>query len=225
MCGRFALFKKKQEIIEQLELQFWQDNDQADEPSYNVAPTARVPVVIEADGKRGAKPMRWGLIPHWAKDPNGAPLINARTESAASKPSFRNLVGRNHCLVAMDGYFEWQRHGGKKIPYLIHRSDGKLLLAAGLWDVWDGESGPLSSFTIMTQEPTEQLARLHDRMPTLLTSNTAARWLRADPDMVGEAVDFPDDLTLTQVSNKVNSVHNNSTDCVEPVAQQMEFDF
>jgi len=129
MCGRKTLTRDMQSIIEEMAIEDWLDKDRYS-PSYNISPTQQSPVLID-DGKRYVQPMRWGLIPFWAKDMKiGSRLINARSETLLGKPSFRNLVPKQRCVVITDGYFEWE--GSTKTPYYIKHPENKLLPMAGL---------------------------------------------------------------------------------------------
>ena len=179
MCGRYTLtvlegFEDFYEIDERVRL----------EPRFNVAPTQSVPVVAsESPGRRALHTMHWGLIPGWSQGPgpNPARLINARSETVHSRPSFREAFALRRCLVPADGFYEWRKLGKSKIPIHFSLHDGGLFAFAGLWERWQGTEGPvLDSTSILTTEPNELVVDVHDRMPVILTRERFAAWL--DPD-------------------------------------------
>jgi putative SOS response-associated peptidase YedK len=180
MCGRFSLRARLNELLEDFaidepDVPFW-------EPRYNVAPTQPVVVVRakSSDGSnREAALLRWGLIPAWASDPSiGNRLINARSETVAEKPAFRNALARRRCLVAADGFFEWKAEGKSKQPYFIHFSDDRPFAFAGLWECWEGpDHSRIESCTILTTEANELMRPIHDRMPVIVPKSDYAAWL------------------------------------------------
>ena len=212
MCGRFAVDKKPEEIAEEVQAE-WDDNTW-NMPSWNVCPTSYSPVLSEGL----LHSWTWGLIPSWSRDDKRrAALINARIETIVEKPSFRNLVGRKQCIIPCDGYYEWLREGKQKIPYYLKRHAGMLLLA-GLWDVWkDGTGTEIHSFTVITKEADESIAHIHNRMPVILELEEAKKWSQNSLSK-DDALDVSlNELSFHQVSQKVNSVRNNSRDLMEPV--------
>jgi putative SOS response-associated peptidase YedK len=169
---------------------------------------------------------QWGLVPRWAKDPKiGNSMINARSESAAEKPAFRDAFRRRRCLVAADGFYEWKKLGAKtKQPYYFHMRDGRPFGFAGLWE----RCGELESCTILTTTPNELCATVHDRMPVILSPNDYDRWL--DPAMTDAAELQPlldaypaEEMLATPVSTHVNNVRNIDESCIVPVAEQQLF--
>jgi len=196
-------------------------------PRYNVAPSQNVPVVrqAEADGRRECVLMRWGLVPSWAKEVSfNFSTINARAETLASKPTFRNSFKRRRCLVPADGFYEWQATGGKhKQPFVIRPVDGKPLAFAGLWDRWSGPDGDLESMTIVTTAANDLVRPLHERMPVILPPEHYALWL--DPACQKTALltslllPCPDALlAVTPVSSYVSNARNEGPRCLETVA-------
>ena len=177
MCGRYRLSRRKEVLAEHFGADF-EDLDW--EPRYNIASTQPVPV-IRRDGRGPtlhASLMRWGLIPSWAADPSvSARTINARSETAASKPSFREPLQTRRCLVPADGFYEWQRSGKHKQPFCFEVGEDAIFAFAGLWDRWRGPDGEvIDSCTILTTTPNELLADVHDRMPVILaTANKVSR--------------------------------------------------
>ncbi|HEX5756382.1 MAG TPA: SOS response-associated peptidase, partial [Arenimonas sp.] len=172
--------------------------DVPNEPRYNIAPSQQA-WVLAADGEGGAKAgrMQWGLVPHWAKDAKGSySTINARAETIASKPAFREPFKRRRCLVIASGYYEWlPLPDGKKQPYHIHPTDAPLMLMAGLWDRWQAPGGDtLLSFSIVTEEARGDMRQLHERRPVLLQGTQLQHWLYApasDAEALLQAVPDP----------------------------------
>lgn len=166
MCGRYVLGEvdglTERFNLRQLPLGFF--------THYNVAPGQQMPVVVAEGDRNAAVLMKWGLIPSWAKDPKiGYRTINARAEGVADKPSFRTPFKRQRCIVPASGFYEWLKAGGGKTPYFIHRKDGELVGFAGLWDRWrDPDGHEIQSYSIITTEPNELVAPIHNRMPAIL---------------------------------------------------------
>lgn len=193
--------------------------------SYNVAPTDSVYAVAEHEGTRVLTSFRWGLVPWWAKDRKiGARHINARCETVAGKPAFRDSFARRRCLIPADGFFEWQRRPKGKLPHYIRRADEKPLAFAGLWAAWhDPESEEkLLTCTIVTGRPNAMVAEVHDRMPIILAKESWSRWLDRDLDEPAAienllGVHPPEGMALHPVSTLVNTVANNYPECIEPL--------
>lgn len=184
-------------------------------PDYNVAPTHEMPIVRrnQDDRRNEIAIARWGLIPHWAKDEKIAySTFNARSETAASKPAFRDAFKRRRCLVPADGFFEWKRDGKEKQPYLIRLKGGGLFAFAGLWAIWND----VTSFTIMTSQPNELMAEIHNRMPVILGADDHDRWLDLVADPANVLKPCPADwLEAYPVNKRVGNVHNNDADLIE----------
>ncbi|TVQ55544.1 MAG: SOS response-associated peptidase, partial [Phycisphaerales bacterium] len=186
MCGRYSLTTSA-EALAQL---FRAAINFELRRRYNIAPTQVAPVAraLDGDRQREVVGMQWGLVPSWAKDPSiGSRMINARSETAAEKPSFRSAFKRRRCLVPASGFYEWKKlDPGKKSsakqPFYIYRADEQPLVMAGLWESWnDPESEkPLETYSILTTEANEQLRDLHDRMPVILEPEQFDAWL--DPE-------------------------------------------
>jgi putative SOS response-associated peptidase YedK len=177
--------------------------------------------------ERECVPVRWGLIPSWAKDPNiGNKMINARAETVAEKPAFREALARSRCLVPADGYYEWQREGRmgqRKQPFYICLRDGRPFAFAGLWERWAGPDGTIiESCAILTTEPNESLKDIHDRMPVILAQADYDQWL--DP-AVRQAQLLqpllrpypPEDMIACAVSLRVNDPGHDDVACIAPV--------
>lgn len=191
--------------------------------SYNVAPTQMVLVMHQMDHERVFAAMRWGLIPSWSQDTRiGYRMINARSETVAEKPSFRDAFKRRRCLILADGYYEWRKvERSSKQPYYIHRT-GPPLAFAGLWERWEQESVCLESCTIITTQANAPLARIHDRMPVILHPDEIESWLDSEFQEAEQLQKMlrpysGDDLEQVAVSTLVNSPQNNTPVCIEPV--------
>ena len=208
-------------IIEELAIDEWQNPDEYF-PSYNVAPSQTTPVLVYND-KRIVTPMRWGLIPYWSKKPaRGAGIINARAESIMKRPSFKNLMHRNRCVVIADGYYEWKKAGDKRQPYYIHHPDKQLLPMAGLWDSWrDPDGKAVLSYTVITTTPRPELAHIHNRMPVILNHNDISRWIEWKQHTATLVIPLlkPCDFTLAvyPVSPMINAPGNDHSDCILPL--------
>ncbi|MDX2285414.1 MAG: SOS response-associated peptidase [Bacteroidia bacterium] len=191
-------------------------------PRYNLAPSQRAPV-IPADDPGHIHFYRWGLIPHWAKDAKiGYSLINARAETAADKPAFRRPFQSGRCLALADSFYEWKAEGRHKQPYRILLRSGEPFYMAALCDAWRSPEGRiLHSFTILTTEPNGLMASLHDRMPVILGSDAARRWLR--PETPAEELHsllrpFPEELMQAYpVSAEVGNVRNDHPGLIQPL--------
>lgn len=222
MCGRFSLSAKPDDIADLLP-----DLELPGElaPRYNIAPSQPVPTVLN-DGKNKLTFTHWGLIPSWAKDPAiGSRLINARSETAAEKNSFKNSLKRRRCLILADGFYEWQKVPGakQKKPMFFQLKSGKPFAFAGLWDEWcDVEGGVLTTSTILTISPNELIAPIHNRMPVILPPTAFDAWMtrgETAPDQVLPLLKpYPaDDMKAVAVSTRVNNVQNDDASCIKPV--------
>lgn len=223
MCGRFALTQTDEGLlVETFEI----DGVPVDlGPRYNIAPTQPVATVVQdADsGQRTLRLMRWGLVPHWAKDPSiGNRMINARGETVHEKPSFCAALRRRRCLVVADGFYEWQAQpDGPKQPHFISLPDRALFGMAGLYEFWtEPESGEtLITCTIITTQPNELVAPLHNRMPVILERADYAAWLdptRTDAaDVMPLLRPYPGPMTHHAVSRRVNKPQNDDPALIE----------
>ncbi|HEV7471697.1 MAG TPA: SOS response-associated peptidase [Pseudonocardia sp.] len=191
--------------------------------------------------ERSLRLVRWGLVPFWAKDPSaGARMINARSETAAEKPAFRKALAARRCLLPADGWYEWQRraatkdHKASKQPYFTHYADGSSLAMAGLWEFWRPKEGELLekypdglvTATVLTTGAVGPLAQVHDRMPLVLPRDAWDAWLDPDTDAKADSVqawlrppseELVASLEIVPVSDRVNSVKNNSADLLTPL--------
>ena len=198
------------------------------EPRYNIAPTQQVLIARAKEGGEATEvvPVRWGLVPSWAKDPSiGSRMINARGETVATKPAFRSAVKYRRCLIPADGFFEWKKTGSAKQPHWIRFADGRAFAFAGLWERWRPADGqPVDSCTIITTTPNRLVAGIHDRMPVILARGRHREWLGPErlPDGRLETLMVPyppEKMEARPVSNHVNRPANDDPACIEPLDQ------
>ena len=223
MCGRFTLTAELGRVAGTFAAEI-SPALEGFRPRYNIAPTDEVPVVIAVPGGRRAGPMRWGLVPHWADSPRaGARLINARSETVATRSAFRESFLARRCLVPADGFYEWEARETGKQPYWIHRPGSALFAMAGIWALWRGGGGDrLATFSILTREAPEPIRWLHDRVPVILPEGRWTDWLARGTvveslrAIVAEA--DPPELRLHPVGRAVNRAGYEDPDCIERVA-------
>lgn len=218
MCGRYTLYHFEEDLDA-----LFRVVGLAAAPRFNIAPSQQVPIVLQRpDGTREALTARWGLIPHWVKDLGSfkASLFNARAESAADKPSFRDAMRRSRCVLPASGFYEWTSAGGAKQPFHIVRRDGRPMALAGLWSVWNRGDAPLLSCTILTTRPNRVMRPLHDRMPVILAPDELDRWLDPgsdDPERLEDLLGPYDDdaLEAYAVSRAVGNPSIDRPDLIE----------
>lgn len=222
MCGRFTLTVNPADLREAFEDYTFPSKFA---PRFNIAPTQPV-LAVPNDGKHSADFFQWGLIPSWAKDPAiGSRLINARAETLAEKPSFRSGLKYKRCLILADGFYEWKSQPGQKtkIPHFIHLKDRNPFAFAGLWDIWQSPDGSsVKSCTIVTTEPNQLMAAIHNRMPVILDPADYERWLDPSPQPADKVLpllkSFPADrMGAYPVSTLVNKPANDAPELVVPV--------
>ncbi|HEB77021.1 MAG TPA: SOS response-associated peptidase [Methylothermaceae bacterium] len=218
MCGRFFLTVSGEEIRQR----FRCVNTIDWQPRYNVAPSQPIPAVLPHEGRRRLETLRWGLIPFWAKDEAiGQRLVNARAETLAERPAFREALKRRRCLIPASGFYEWRRTDRHKQPYAIRRRDGDLMAFAGLWERWrHPDSGEeCLSCIIITTDANRLLRPLHRRMPAILEEAYWDQWLDpAAPDpqtLLGPCRE--EILEAYPVSPYVNNPRNDDPRCLEPL--------
>ena len=224
MCGRFARYSLSRELerhFNALPPPF------ALQPSYNIAPTQEIPVIVQIEDARHIKKRHWGLVPFWAKDISiGSRLINARAETVAAKPAFKAALKDRRCLIPANGFYEWKGEAGRKQPYYLFLPSGEPFAFAGLYEVWEdkmasSEAGPFKSCTRITTDAGESVKDIHDRMPLILKPEAYDEWLdpaKRDPAEIEELMRSMcvKDLKYYPVSKLVNRVENNSKECMEP---------
>ena len=218
MCGRYVLRVVLKNFRRDFELGF--DVDDSDvpmeaRPRYNIAPTQLVPVIRAINGKRWLSLVRWGLIPHWAKEVR-KPQINARGETIFEKPMFRDAARRRRCLILADGFYEWKRDQNDKPlqAYFVERADRRPFAMAGIWETWISPDGEIKdTVAIVTTGASADVAPIHDRMPVIIDKNDYLTWIEADRASVEQAQMLikpaPDgSLAPRPVSSRVNAVRN-----------------
>ncbi|MDT8342698.1 MAG: SOS response-associated peptidase [Longimicrobiales bacterium] len=231
MCGRYTLATPLGELVEVFDVGHLAIGDWA--PRFNVAPTQLAPVVLaDRDGVRRLGPLRWGLVPRWADDPAlGSRLINARAETAAARPAFRDAFRHRRCLVPADGFYEWRAPaggGGPRTPFHIHAPGERPFAMAGLWERWQPEGGePLFTFTVLTVDAPPWLRGIHPRAPAILPAERWPAWLDpATPAPEAEAVlrDEPQGsvpatagFLAEEVTTRVNRPAHDDPACREPL--------
>ncbi|MGW3729401.1 SOS response-associated peptidase [Streptomyces sp. F001] len=246
MCGRYVSTRSPEDLVQLFQVTDWRAEETL-APNWNVAPTNDVWAVLErtprdkdeaASGGRELRPLRWGLVPSWAKDVKiGARMINARVETVHEKPAFRRAFLRRRCLLPADGFYEWQQAKDpgtgktRKQPYFIHPQDDQVMALAGLYEYWrnpevkrdDDPAAWLITCTIITTEATDAAGHVHPRMPLALTEDHYDAWLDAghqDPDELRALLGRPagGHLDARPVSTAVNSVRNNGPQLLDAIA-------
>ncbi|MFS1518574.1 SOS response-associated peptidase [Bacillus sp. SCS-151] len=223
MCGRFTLFTDFDQIIDRfgIEAAFSEDEYRF---NYNVAPSHSVVSVINDGEKNRLGYLRWGLIPHWAKDMKiGYKMINARGETIAEKPSFRNAYKKKRCLVIADSFYEWKKTQDRKIPMRIKLKSNEPFGMAGLWESWKSPEGKtIYSCTVITTEPNDLMSTIHDRMPVILKPDDEKVWLDPTINDTNYLQQFikpfdQEQMEAFEVSSDVNSPKNNSPNLIQKV--------
>jgi putative SOS response-associated peptidase YedK len=226
MCGRFVSASPPDEIAKYFNAE--RVPEQVLEPSFNVAPTTDIYAVMERGGERLLDVVHWGLVPMWAKDIKvGNRMINARADKLATSNAYKRAFTKRRCIIPVDGFFEWKKVPGRKAkqPYFIRRVDGEPFALAGLWEVWRGPDRSnediLRSATIITGEPNEKVAAIHDRMPIMLPPSAWEAWL--DPEnndlesLSKLLVPAPAELLeLYPITLAVNNPRENGPEVIEP---------
>ncbi|GGA55676.1 SOS response-associated peptidase [Pelagibacterium lentulum] len=222
MCGRYA-YTLPHETTRQL---FNAASVALSPPRYNIAPTQPIIAVWQDESGRHGKLARWGLVPHWVKDPRDFPLIvNARSETLSQKPAFRDAVKHSRCVIPASGYYEWHRAGSVKQPYYINYKSGEPLAMAGLYTTWIGPEGEeVDTAAVVTVGANADLSGIHDRMPALLDADGIEDWLnvrsvRADAALARLAPAPEGVMQARMVSSRVNSAANDGPDMIEPAPE------
>ncbi len=218
MCGRMSITEPNDAMVQLF--QATPSNDLPVEPNYNVCPTQEIAVVTSESGVRRLRPMRWGFIPAWYKLPNDGPLlINARSETIAEKPAFRDACRQRRCLIAASGFYEWKRAKGETpLPWYVTRSDDRPIVFAGIWQDWGQGDTRLSTCAVVTCDANEDMAPIHDRLPVVLDQEDWGKWLGEEgkgaallmkPIAEGR-------LRFARVSTKINSNRAQGPELIEP---------
>jgi putative SOS response-associated peptidase YedK len=221
MCGRYTLLADELHVKETFHIMRPIKNY---ETSYNIAPGQNVLAVIHDGKEKRAGYLQWGLVPFWAKDKKvGYKMINARSETAHVKPSFRHLMSRKRCLIVADSFYEWEQKNGSKQPKRIHLEDRDLFAFAGLWDKWTDGEEVLFTCAILTRESNPFMANIHHRMPIILPKDKEEEWIQPrqlTPNTAKKLLDSinPEKMTAYNVGTHVNAAKNNDPMCIEPIA-------
>jgi putative SOS response-associated peptidase YedK len=217
MCGRYSLHANPEVVA----LQFGLAQAPEFKASYNVCPGSEILVVrTGGDRERVARVHRWGLIPHWAKDPAiGNKLANARGESLAERPAFRDAFRQWRCLVPASGFYEWQTRAGRKYPWYVRPLDAQLFALAGITALWNG----VRTVSLITTEPNEVMRPIHDRMPVIVAPEDYAQWLDQGEQDVSELMRYvrpypAERMSAHRVSTRVSKPENDDRSLIEPAA-------
>lgn len=223
MCGRFVISVTWDEARKRFDIKFGSNDPLF---NYNVAPSQNIPVVVSTEKGNALELYKWGLVPHWAKDPKiGYKMINARAETVADKPAYRTAFSKHRCLILANGFYEWKNVGAKKVPYFIHLKGKKVFAFAGIASRWTAPGGEnLYSCSIITTTPNKIVKSVHDRMPVILQRKNENNWL--DPELTEKEKVLKllkprsaEEYSAYEVSTIVNSPKNISEDCIKPVGQ------
>ncbi|MEK3933791.1 SOS response-associated peptidase [Sporosarcina sp. FSL W7-1349] len=223
MCGRFTLFAPYYEIVKRFDIESaFEESDYV--PSYNIAPSQQVVAILNDGEKNRLGHLKWGLVPSWAKEEKiGYKMINARAETVAEKPSYRNAFKKRRCILPADSFYEWQRKDGDKIPMRIKLKGDGLFAIAGLWEAWRKPDGSmLYTCTAITTKPNGLMEPIHDRMPVILRKEDEAAWLdpkNEDIHFLGNMLKPFDEEQMEAyiVSSNVNSPKNNEESLIIPI--------
>lgn len=221
MCGRYTLLADELTIRQRFDIAHEIEDYR---PSYNIAPSEQVLAVIHDGKKRRAGYLKWGLVPAWAKDEKiGNKMINARSETAHVKPSFKNLMARKRCLVIADSFYEWQKTEEGKVPKRIQLESKEPFAFAGLWDKWHRDGKTLFTCTLLTRDSNEFMKNIHHRMPIILPKDKEDIWMKQSFLHARDAHEFlasvqAQPLAAYTVSDYVNNAKNDGAACIEPIA-------
>jgi len=222
MCGRYGRFSRKERIEQLLGTRIEGGDDLA--VRYNISPGIKDWMIRQPASSSIPRfeQFEWGLLPYWAKDPKATRRpVNARAETVAEKPMFQHLLRRRRCAVPVDGYYEWRTTSSGKVPFWFHLKSGEPFFLAGLWDTWHArQPDAVASYILMTTEPNEVAAKVHDRMPVILHASDVARWLNPaikEAEAVADLLrPYPgEEMEAHQVSKRVNKPENEGPELIE----------
>lgn len=227
MCGRYTLRKPPEEVSLDNETAYPvvpPEDGYTFNTRFNIAPTQSA-LILRLQGSRlHQSRLKWGLVPSWSKTSPASPLINARCETAATKPSFRQAYQKRRCLVPADGFYEWKNAPSGKQPYFFHLRDEPIFFMAGLWETWQNdEAERIDSFTILTTKANDLLAAFHDRMPVILPGKRIQDWLDGPPPPEDSSLFLPFDARLMgcrPANPAVNSNRSEGPVCLAPPSEQ-----
>ena len=222
MCGRYNLITDAEALVDFFEIDQVLLEASGLGPRYNIAPGQNVPIIRNAGHCNELLLARWGLVPHWSREPGTKySTINARAETVAEKPSYRDAFKRKRCLIPANGFYEWRRDGDKKTPHHIHAPDDSLLAFAGLWDHWEKQGEGFDSCSIIVTAASRAMQPIHERMPVILNPAQYSTWLNPAhynrAQLESMLVPYAGSLEIDQISRFVNSPENDGPGCVAPL--------
>lgn len=220
MCGRFTLLADEVDILKAFGVSKPIENYR---PSYNIAPGQDVLAFIHDGKEKRAGYIRWGLVPAWATDEKiGYKMINARSETAHKKPSFKHLMAKKRCLIIADSFYEWKKADNSNQPQRIQLKDRRLFAFAGLWDKWEQGERDVFTCTMLTADANDFMKHIHHRMPVILPKGMEDEWITPQqlrPEVTHQWIEHikMDDMTAYAVDTYVNSAKNNDAHCIAPL--------
>ena len=219
MCGRYNLITDASALVDFFEIEAVLFDPDELSPRYNIAPGQQVPFIRDSENGRELLLARWGLVPHWSREPKTKySTINARAETVAEKPTYRDPFKHKRCLIPATGFYEWKRSGDKKTPYHIRAHDGKLFAFAGLWDHWSREPPGFDSCSIIVTEANDHMRNIHERMPVILNQAQYSSWLTIThynrAQLESMLMPWSGQLDSWPVSRKVNSPANDDASLI-----------
>jgi len=222
VCGRYNLITDAEALVDFFEIDQVLFEASGLGPRYNIAPGQNVPIIRNAGHCNELLLARWGLVPHWSREPGTKySTINARAETVAEKPSYRDAFKRKRCLIPANGFYEWRRDGDKKTPHHIHAPDNSLLAFAGLWDHWEKQGEGFDSCSIIVTAASRAMQPIHERMPVILNPAQYSTWLNPAhynrAQLESMLVPYAGSLEIDQISRFVNSPENDGPGCVAPI--------
>ena len=223
MCGRSSLHDAPVNVLERFRLP---PSLPGFEPRYNIAPSQlQWTILLDSKGSPRAQQLKWGLVPSWAQDPAvGQRMVNARSDSLAEKPSYRDSFRDRRCVILADGYYEWTGKGRSRVPMFFHFPENRPFAIAGIWDRWEKSGDALQTCTIITTDASANASQYHHRMPAVLRANRAAEWLdrgTSERRLLDLLVPYDgEDLECHEVSTLVNSPLNDVAECMAPFERQ-----
>lgn len=218
MCGRYSFTIKD---TKKLKKRFDLKKITSDlTPRFNIAPSQSAPVILNQSPETLSL-IRWGLIPHWAKEEKiGYKMINARAETIAEKPSFKGPLKSKRCLVLADSFYEWKKVDGKKRPFRIMLKDGEIFALAGIWDCWQNQDKELLTFAIITTSPNSLMKSIHDRMPVIIAQENEREWLSDIDTKNALKLLKPfsaNKMEAYEISTIINSPRHDSSEVIKPL--------
>lgn len=222
MCGRYNLITNVQALIDFFEVDQTLVDASALQPRYNIAPSQDVPIVRDSGNGRELVLARWGLVPHWSKEARPKySTINARADTVAGKPTYREPFKRRRCLIPATGFYEWQQADGDKVPHHIRQPGGELFAFAGLWDHWDKEGPGFDSCSIIVTDANATMQPIHERMPVILNPAQYNTWLNTAhfnrAQLEALLVPYGGKLEVYPISKHVNSPQHDDAQCIDRV--------